>query len=119
MANLRQTANRYLEKTMENPERAGTPYTVIDPQENCYHVTGTVGDTHLAVDASGETVQTQAVVVTCLMKRLPVKPQRGWQIQLLALNGELERYFIQEVQTDNTIGLYYFVLGHDFSKAAA
>ena len=117
MENLRAIANRYLEKTLENPKRVGTSYTVFDPQEKKHYlVTGTIGDTALAVDANGETIQTQTVVVTCLMKRLPVQPQRGWHIQLPSLSGEVKKYFIQEVQPDNTIGLYYFVLGHDFSR---
>jgi len=119
MGKLREVANRYLDKALENRNGAGTRYAVIDPQGNRYPVTGTVGDTHLAVDANGETVQAQAVVATCPMKRLPLAPQRGWQAQLPALSGELEKYFIQEVQYDNTIGLYYFVLGRDFSKGAA
>ena len=119
MENLRGKANRYLEKTLENPERAGTPYTIIDPQDNTYPVTGTVGDTHLAVDESGQAVQTKQVVVTCLMCRLSVEPKRGWRVHVPALGGEIEKYFIQEVQPDKTIGLYYFVLGHDFSREAA
>jgi len=120
MENLRATANRYLEKTLENPKMAGTSYTVFDPQgKNHYYVTGTVGDTSLAVDANGETVQNQTVFATCLMRRLPVQPQRGWQVCLPALGGEVKKYFIQEVQPDNTIGLYYFVLGYDFSKESA
>ncbi|MCL2381350.1 MAG: hypothetical protein FWC64_07115 [Treponema sp.] len=117
MENLRETANRYLEKTLENPARAGTPYTIIDPQENKqYAVTGTVSDTHLSVDANGEAIQDRAIIVTCLIKRLPVHPQRGWEVHLKELNGEAKKYFIQEVQPDNTIGLYYFVLGHNFSE---
>ena len=119
MENLREKANRYLGKTLENPKMGGTPYTIIDPQENRYPVTGTVGDTHISVDANGETMQTNTVVVTCLMKRLPEKPQRGWQVQLPTLGGKSEKYFIQEVQPDSTIGLYYFVLGRDFSGKAA
>jgi len=119
MENLREKANRYLEKTLENPKTAGSPYTIIDPQNNIYPVTGTVGDTHLAVDESGQTVQTKQIVVTCLMRRLSVEPKRGWRVQLLALAGEPEKYFIQEVQPDKTIGLYYFVLGHDFTGEVA
>ena len=119
MENLREKANRYLEKTLENPKTAGSPYTIIDPLDNHYPVTGTVGDTHLTVDESGQAVQTKTVVVTCLMRRLPVEPKRGWRVKLLALSGEIEKYFIQEVQPDKTIGLYYFVLGHDFSREAA
>jgi len=117
--NLREKANRYLEKTLENPRTGGTSYTVIDPQNNHYPVIGTVGDTHLAIDESGQTVQTKRVVVTCLMRRLTVEPKKGWRAHVPALGGEIEKYFIQEVQPDKTIGLYYFVLGHDFSGEAA
>ena len=119
MENLREKANRYLEKTLESPKAAGTPYTIIDPKENHYPVIGTMGDTHIAVDASGEAMQTRNTVVTCLIKRLPAKPERGWRVLLPSLCGKIEKYFIQEVQPDDTIGLYYFVLGHNFAKAEA
>ena len=118
--NLRAIANRYLEKTLENPNRAGTPYTIIDPQEARYPVTGTVGDISLVIDEStGEAMQGRTIIATCLIKRLPVKPRRGWQAEILNLAGEPHKLYIQEVQPDNTIGLYYFSLGHDFHKEAA
>jgi hypothetical protein len=120
MENLREIANRYLEKTLENPKRAGTPFTVIDPQERRYPVTGTVGDISILVDAAtGEVMQGRTVICTCLMKRLPVPPRRGWQAEVHSLTGELQKYYIQEVQPDNTIGLYYFSLGFDYCKEPA
>jgi len=120
MDNLRDIANRYLEKTLENPKRAGTPFTIIDPQEHRYPVTGTVGDISLVVDAgSGEAVQGRTVIATCLMKRLPIPPRRGWQAEVPNLAGEQKKFYIQEVQPDNTIGLYYFSLGVDICKEPA
>jgi len=120
MENLRNVANRYLEKTLENPKRAGTPFTVIDPQEHRYSVTGTVGDISLVIDAvTGEAMQGRTVVATCLMKRLPVPPRRGWQAEVNNLAGEPQKFYIQEVQPDNTIGLYYFSLGLDYCKESA
>ena len=120
MENLRATANRYLEKTLGNPKRAGTPYTIIDPQGTRYSVTGTVGDTSLTVDAeTGETIQDRTITATCIIGKLPIPPRRGWQAEITNLNGELQKFFIHEVQPDNTIGLYYFSLGHDFSKDSA
>jgi hypothetical protein len=120
MNNLRALANKYLEKTLENPKRGGTPYTIIDPQGKRYSVTGTVGDISLIIDAStGEAMQGRTIIATCLVKRLPDAPRRGWQAEVPSLTGEIEKYFIQEVQPDKTIGLYYFSLGVDFCEEAA
>ncbi|MCL2093816.1 MAG: hypothetical protein FWH12_06440 [Treponema sp.] len=120
MQNLREIANKYLEKTLENPKRAGTPYTIIDPQGTRHPVTGTVGDISLVVDAAtGEAMQGRTIIATCLIKRIPALPRRGWQAEVPNLAGEIQKFFIHEVQPDNTIGLYYFSLGHDFNKEAA
>ena len=120
MNNLRALANKYLEKTLENPNRAGTPFTIIDPQGTRHDVTGTVGDISLLVDAAtGEAMQGRTIIATCIVKRLPAPPRRGWQAEVPSLAGEIQKLYIQEVQPDFTIGLYYFSLGLDFCKEAA
>jgi len=119
MENLREISNRYLEKTLENPGRAGTPYTVIDPQENRYPVVGTVGDVSIITDANGEAIANRTIIATCLAKRLPETPRRGWQAEVPSLSGKTQKLYIQEVQPDNTIGLYYFSLGFDFREEPA
>ena len=121
MENLRALSNKYLEKTLENPKTAGTPYTIIDPQENRFDVTGTVGDISLLVDPiTGEALQGRTITVTCLIKRLPKQPRRGWQVELPSLNTtKLKKLYIQEVQPDRTIGLYYLSLGTTEKKEAA
>jgi microcystin degradation protein MlrC len=87
--NLRDIANKYLEKTLENPNRAGTPYIIIDPQDNQYPVTGTIGDISLLVDAmTGEVMQGRTIIATCIMKRLPLPPRRGWRAEVKTLSGE-------------------------------
>jgi len=63
-------------------------------------------------------MQGRTVIATCLIKRLPVPPRRGWQAEVSNLAGELQKFYIQEVQPDNTIGLYYFSLGLDLEAAA-
>jgi hypothetical protein len=118
MGNLRELSNKYLAKTLV---KAGTQYFVIDPQSKTkYPVIGTVGDISLLVDTStGEAMQNRTVVVTCLVQSLPVQPRRGWEVQLHNLTGASQNFFIQEVQPDNTIGLYYFTLGNNFKEEAA
>jgi hypothetical protein len=119
MENLRAISERYLEKTLENPKRFGTPYTLIDPQDALHEVTGTVGDISVLLNPStGETIQGRTITATCLMKRLPVPPCRGWRAQLPELSGKIQELFIQGVAPDYTAGLYYFTMGLDLAESA-
>ncbi|MCL2410066.1 MAG: hypothetical protein FWC97_00340 [Treponema sp.] len=121
MENLRAISNKYLEKTLENPLTAGTSFTIIDPQENRFNVIGTVGDISLLVDPiTGEAMQGRTIVVTCLIKRLPKPPRRGWKVELPNLNtARLKKLYVQEVQPDRTIGLYYLSLSATVKKGEA
>jgi len=117
MENLRAISERYMEKTLENPKRFGTPYTLIDPQDTRYNVTGTVGDISVLLEpATGETINGRTITTTCLMKRLPVPPRRGWRAQLPELSGKIQELFVQGVLPDHTAGLYYCTMGLDLAK---
>ena len=119
MDNLRELSNRYLEKTLENDKRAGTPYTLIDPQNVEYPVVGTVGDISLLIDpVTGEQIQGRSITTTCLTKRLPKPPARGWKARLPDLSGKIQELFVQGVAPDYTVGLYYFTMGLDLEEAA-
>jgi hypothetical protein len=120
MENLRVTSERYLEKTLGNPKRAGTQYTLIDPHDTEHPVVGSVGDISLIVDpATGEVIQGRSITTTCIIKTLPVQPCRGWRAQLPGLDGKVQELFIQGVSPDHTIGLYYFTMGVNLEESAA
>jgi len=121
MGNLRALSNKYMEKTLENPRTAGTPFTIIDPQENRFDVTGTVEDISMLVDPiTGEALQGRTITVTCLIKRLPKQPRRGWRVELPSLGAtNINKLYVQEVQPDRTIGLYYLSLSSKEKKDAA
>jgi hypothetical protein len=101
-----------MEKTLENPKRFGTNYTLIDPQDVPHEVTGTVGDVSILLDPStGEIIQDRSITTTCLMKRLTARPCRGWRARLPDLSGKIQELFVQGVAPDYTAGLYYFTMG--------
>jgi hypothetical protein len=117
--NVRELSEKYLEKTLENPNAAGSPYTLIDLAGVQYPVVGTVGDTSILVDPiTGESIINRTITTTCMIKRLPVKPERGWQADVPDLQGNVRHLYIQEVQPDHTIGLYYFTMGFNLEEAA-
>jgi hypothetical protein len=112
--NVRELSEKYLEKTLENPNAAGSPYTLIDPNNVRYPVVGTVGDISMLIDPiSGEAISGRTITTTCRMMRLPVQPRRGWRAELPDLAGNIQQLYVQEIKPDNTIGLYYFVMSLD------
>lgn len=117
---VRELAEKYLEKTLENSRAAGSPYTLIDLAGVQYPVVGTIGDTSILVDPiTGESIINRTIVTTCRVRRLPVKPERGWKADVSDLWKEnMLHLFVQEVQPDYTIGLYYFTLGFDLEEVA-
>jgi hypothetical protein len=119
--NVRELSEKYLEKTLENPDAAGSPYTLICPTGMRYPVVGTVGDTAILVDpVTGESIINRTITTTCLIKRLPVKPERGWRADVPDLwKNDVLHLYVQEVQPDNTIGLYYFTMGFNLEEPAA
>jgi hypothetical protein len=115
--NVRELSEKYLEKTLENPNAAGSPYTLFDPADAPYPVVGTVSDTSITVDpVTGESIISRTITTTCLIKRLPVKPERGWKADVPDLQGNILHLYVQEVQPDNTIGLYYFTMGFNLDE---
>jgi hypothetical protein len=116
--NVRELSQMYLEKTLENPDAAGSPYTLICPAGTRYPVVGTVSDTSILVDPiTGESIINRTIITTCLIKRLPVQPERGWRADIPDLwKGGVHHLYIQEVNPDNTIGLYYFTMGFNLEE---
>jgi hypothetical protein len=107
-------------RTLENPKTAGTPYTLIDPQNTKHEVVGTVGDISILIDpATGETIQGRTITTTCMMRRLPVPPCRGWRAQLPSLENDIQELFIQGVSPDYTAGVYYFTMGLNLDEESA
>jgi hypothetical protein len=115
--NVRELSEKYLEKTLENPNAAGSPYTLFDPAGAPYPVVGTVGDTSITVDpVTGESIINRTITAACLIKRLPVKPERGWKADIPDLQGDILHLYVQEVRPDNTTGLYYFTMGFNLEE---
>ncbi|GHV90452.1 hypothetical protein AGMMS50268_09550 [Spirochaetia bacterium] len=118
--NVRELSEKYLEKTLENPNAAGSPYTLIDTENVQYPVVGTVGDISMLIDPiTGETISGRTITTTCMMKRLPVQPKRGWRAELPDLAGSIQKLYVQEISPDHTTGIYYFVMSLDLREEPA
>jgi hypothetical protein len=111
--NLRERAERDLIHTLEDPNGAGTPYTIIDPHGNHFSVVGAVGDISLLTDpTTGETIRSRTIVTTCGIKSLTAQtlaiPERGWK----AIIDDTD-LFIAGNDPDRTLGIYNITMALD------
>jgi hypothetical protein len=115
MPNLRSLAEADLANTIEDPNGAGTPYTLI-AQSSEYPVVGTFDDIGLLIDPiSGEAIQGRTITAICRVKTIFALagkyPKRGWKARIADLHGAVQTLYVQRNEIDRTIGICRLTLG--------
>jgi hypothetical protein len=120
MPNVRALAEADLANTIEDPNGAGTPYTLIDKGAE-YPVVGTLDDIGLLIDPiSGEAIQGRTVTATCRLTTILAlagkAPSRAWKARITDLQG-VHTLYVQRNEIDRTIGICRLTLGVKLKEA--
>jgi hypothetical protein len=120
MPNVRALAEADLALTIEDPNGAGTPYTLIGNGAE-YPVVGTYDDIGLLIDpVSGEAIQARTITATCRLSTILTlagkAPRRGWKARVSGLQGA-HTLFVQRNEIDRTIGICRLTLGLKLKEA--
>jgi hypothetical protein len=112
---VRDLAAADLRKIIEDPNGAGTPFTLINSAGE-FPVAGTFGDIASLIDpVSGEPIQGRSIEATCaaqtIISAAGKVPARGWKARVTALDGTITTLFVQRNEYDRTIGLCRLALG--------
>jgi hypothetical protein len=113
---LRGRAEADLQRTIEDPRGAGTPFVLIDKGGAEYPVIGIFGDIGSLIDpVSGEVIQSRSIEAVCMMKTIIAAagkvPERGWKARAAGLDGRQMILFVWRNETDRTVGLCRMALG--------
>jgi hypothetical protein len=116
--NVSELAEQDLAMTMESTDASGSPFTLIDPDNNEYPVVGTVGDISLLIEPeSGEKIRSRSIACSCRMRTLGKltgkKPARGWKARLTDLQGNSVDVYIAGCDPDGTMGVYNLTMSLD------
>jgi hypothetical protein len=120
MPNVRTLAEADLANTIEDPNGAGTPYTLIERRSE-YPVIGTFDDIGLLIDPiSGEAIQGRTITATCRLSTILAlagkAPGRGWEARIDDFQGAHTLY-VQRNEIDRTIGICRLTLGLKLEEA--
>jgi hypothetical protein len=115
MPNVRALAEADLALTLEDPNGAGTPYTLIASGVE-YPVVGTYDDIGFLIDpVSGEAIQARTITATCRLSTIMTlagkAPGRGWKARVSGLHGGTHTLYVQRNEIDRTIGICRLTLG--------
>jgi hypothetical protein len=113
---LRARAEADLQRTIEDPRGAGTPYVLIDNGGAEYPVIGIFGDIGSLIDpVTGEVIRSRSIEAVCMMKTIMAAagkvPERGWKVRATGLDGKKLVLFVWRNETDRTVGLCRMALG--------
>jgi hypothetical protein len=109
---LRKLANTDLERTLEDPLGAGTPFRLIPPDGLEFDVIGSVGDVSLLIKPeTGETVRSRSIECVYRLGATPTIPVRGWRAIITGLDGQALSLFVQGVDIDRTLGVCRLTMG--------
>jgi hypothetical protein len=113
---VRELAESDLAETLEDADGAGSPFTLIDPTNTEYPLTGTFGDIGYLLDSeTGLPVQGRTITATYRMKSLFEKtiypPGRGWRVKVNGLDGAEHIFHVVNYEPDRTIGIGRLKLG--------
>jgi hypothetical protein len=115
LPNIRETAAADIKDIIEDANEAGTPYTLID-SDNEYPVTGTLSDiASLTNPVTGEVIQDRSIEATVIAQTILSAagkiPARGWKVKTNGLDGKEMTLFVQKNEYDRTIGICLLTLG--------
>lgn len=107
---LRELAESDLAETLEDPNGAGSPFTIIDPDGNEFSLMGTFGDIGYLLDietglpVQGRTI-TAAYRIKTLAEKICVAPSKGWRVKVTGLDGVEYMLHVVNYEPDRTIGI--------------
>jgi hypothetical protein len=113
---IRELAESDLADTLEDADGAGTPFMLIDPNNNVHHITGTFGDIGYLLDnetglpVQGRTI-TAAYRIKTLFKKTNKTPGKGWKVKVSGFDGVEYILHVVNYEPDRTIGIGRIKLG--------
>jgi hypothetical protein len=113
---LRARAEADLQRAIEDPHGAGTPFVLIDKEGAEYPVIGIFGDIGSLIDpVSGEVIQSRSIEAVCMMKTIMAAagkiPERGWKARATGIDGKQLVLYVWRNESDRTVGLCRMALG--------
>jgi len=108
--NVRRLAESDLAETLEDADGAGSPFILVDENNNQYHLTGTFGDIGYLLDnETGLPVQGRTITATYRMKSLFEKtkypPSKNWRVIVQGLNDAEYTLNVVNYEPDRSIGI--------------
>ena len=118
---VRDLAESDLAETLEDTDGAGSPFTLIDPENNEYRLTGTFGDIGYLLDSeTGLPVQGRTITAAYRMKTLAEKtsaiPGENWKVKTIGFDDKEYILFVVNYEPDRTIGIGRVKLGLNRGK---